>query len=52
MRLTTITLAAFAALSLAACSKPADKAVDAQANAVEAQGEMKADAFLQEDGST
>lgn len=37
MRLTTITLAAFAALSLAACNSPADKAAEAKADSLEAQ---------------
>ena len=35
MRIATLTLAAVAALSLAACSNPAEKAADAKAEAIE-----------------
>jgi len=37
MRLTTLTLAAAAAFSLAACNSPADKAAEAKADSLEAQ---------------
>lgn len=45
MRTIILATAAVAALGLAACSNQAEKAADAQADAVEAQGELKADAM-------
>ena len=43
MRIAITALAALGALSIAACSKPAEKAADAQADAVEANANAAAD---------